>query len=94
MFAAFRLDSAASGGGLCDNVEVLSKKIGKSWYGENIPIIFKIEKTSYRNIFVLQGVPNFLTRDLVTLNNTLPISHNPYPLAARPRRNAETWNLS
>ena len=39
-------------------------------------------------------ISNFLTRDLVTLNNTLPISHNPYPLAAGPTRNAETWNLA
>ena len=35
----------------------------------------------------MQGLPNFLARDFVTLNNTLTISHS--PLAAGPIRNAE-----
>jgi len=42
-----------------------------------------------RYIFVVQGLPNFLTRDLITLNNTLSISYSQRPLAAGPIRNAE-----
>ena len=41
----------------------------------------------YRLIFFGQGLPNFSTRDLATLNNTLSISHNPRPLAVGPIRN-------
>ena len=37
----------------------------------------------------MQELTNFLTRDLVTLNNILSISHSPRPLAAGPIRNAE-----
>ena len=32
---------------------------------------------TYRYIFVVQELPNFLTRDLVTLNTTRSISHSP-----------------
>ena len=42
-----------------------------------------------RYIFAVPGLPNFLTRDLLTLNNTPSISHIPRPLTARPERNAE-----
>ena len=40
-------------------------------------------------IFVSQELPNFLSRDLVTLNNTLSISHSPRPLAAGTIQNAK-----
>ena len=49
----------------------------------------KSKQPSYRYIFVVQGLPNFLTRDLVTLNNTLSISHSPRPLAAGTIQNAK-----
>ena len=37
----------------------------------------------------MQRLPIFLTRDLVTSNNTLSISHSPRPLAAGPIQNAK-----
>ena len=40
-------------------------------------------------IFVVLGLPNFLKRDLLTLKNTLSISHSPRPLAAEPIGNTE-----
>ena len=60
---------------------------------ENIPTISKIEK-HYRNkqlsvYFCRKRTSHFLTRDLVTLNKTLSISHSPRPLAAEPIRNTE-----
>ena len=58
----------------------LSKKIGYPCTTKN---------QSYRYIFLAQGLPNFLTRDRVTLNNTLSKSNTPQPLAAGPIRNAE-----
>ena len=68
------------GRGLCD-VNSISfrvtkshvKKNRKSSRGGNIPITIKIKKSSYRYIFVVQGLAIFLTRDLATL--TL-ISHS------------------
>ena len=36
----------------------------------------------------VHGHPNFLTRDLLTLDNTLTISHSSHSLAAGPIRNA------
>ena len=42
-----------------------------------------------RYIFAVPGLPNFLTSDLVTLNNNLSISHSPPLLAAGSIRNAE-----
>ena len=49
MFSVFRMGPAASGRGLCDIDSVIQsylftfRKIEKSWHGENIPIIIKIE---------------------------------------------------
>ena len=43
----------------------------------------------YQGNLIVQGLSNFLRRNLVTLNNTLSISHSPRPLAARPKRNAK-----
>ena len=40
-------------------------------------------------IFAVPGLSNFLTRDLVTLNYTLSISHSPHPLTTVPKRIAE-----
>ena len=37
-------------------------------------------RKSYRYSFIVQGLPNVLTRDLVTLNNTLSRSHSPRAL--------------
>ena len=37
----------------------------------------------------MQGNPNFLTRDLLILNNILSISHSSRPLTAGPKWNAE-----
>ena len=45
-------------------------KIGKFLHEQNI----QSKDPSYLYIFVAQGLSNFLTRDLVTLNNTLLIS--------------------
>ena len=44
---------------------------------------------SYRYIFIVQGLPNFPTLDLVTPNNTLSITHSPRLLASEYIRNAE-----
>ena len=52
----------------------------------NIAIIIKIEKANYRYIFVVQGLLNFLARDLATLKNALSISDSLCPLAAGPIR--------
>ena len=47
----------------------------------------------YRYIFAVQEFRNFLTRDLVTLNNTRSISYSPRPLAAGPaQQNSSVWN--
>ena len=50
MFSAFLMGPAASGSGLCDIDRVMFRvitshveKIGKSWDGENITIIIRIE---------------------------------------------------
>ena len=71
MFLAFGMGLAASGCKLCDidevlfKVEITCQRFGKS--GENIPIIIKIEKATLWFILVVQGLPNLLLRDLVTL---------------------------
>ena len=50
MFSVFRMGPAASGRGLCDIDSVIQsylftfRKIEKSWHGECIPIIIKIDK--------------------------------------------------
>ena len=41
-------------------------------------------------IFVMQGLPNFLTRDLVTPNSTLSIFHCLRPMGVGPIRDGET----
>ena len=79
----FRMDLAASGRGLCDIDRVLFK-VTKS-PAEKLGFRFAYN----RYIFVVQGLPNFLTRELVALNNTLSISQRPRPLAAELIRNAE-----
>ena len=61
----------------------------KSWSGENIPIIIKIEKPKLSVYFHRARTPHFLTRDLLTLNHTLSMLHGPRPLTAGPIRNAE-----
>ena len=43
----------------------------------------------YRYIFIVKGLPNFPTHELVTLKNTLSISHSSRPLSAGPIQNAE-----
>ena len=40
-------------------------------------------------ISVVPGLPNFLTRDLLTLNNSLSIPHSPRPLTTGPIGNVE-----
>ena len=52
------------------------KKIGDSWHGENIPIIIQIKNATYGYIFVLQRLPNLLTRNLAPLNNTIDITES------------------
>ena len=47
-------------------------------------IAIELLKQSYGHKFVVQELPNFLTSDLLTLNKTASISHNPRPLAAGP----------
>ena len=42
-------------------------------------IAIELLKQSYGHKFVVQELPNFLTSDLLTLNNTLSISHCPRP---------------
>ena len=67
----------------------VSKKWGVlAWqkYTDNLAF-FDLNYNRY--IFAVPGIPNFLTRDFVTLNNTLSISHSPRPLAAGPIRNAK-----
>jgi len=49
----------------------------------------KLYNTPVGYIFVVSEHFNSLTRDSVTLNNTLSISHSLRPLAAGPIRNAE-----
>ena len=91
MISAFCMGPAASGRGLCDIDRVLFrvaksrvKKLGSRRKYTNI--FFDLSNNRY--IFALPGLPNFLTRYLVTLNNILSISHSPRPLAAGPIRNA------
>ena len=84
---------AASGRGLCDIDRVLfrvTKSRVKKWevlaqrkYTDNG--VFDPNYNWY--IFVSQELPIFLSRDLVTLNNTL--SHSPRPLAAGTIQNAK-----
>ena len=58
------------------NSELLNyvSKNGKSWHGENLPILIQIERAKLPVYFVVQGLPNFLTRDLVALNKTVDIT--------------------
>ena len=65
------------------------QKIGKLCAAKMHQLFLKSKTPSYRYIFVVQGLPSFLTRDLATLNNTLSILHRPRPLAAGPIGNAE-----
>ena len=64
---------------------------------ENWEVLARRKYTDYNSnrkiywyIFVVQGLPNFLTRNIVTLNNTPLISHSPRPLAAGSIRNVKT----
>jgi len=50
-------------------------KIGKSWYVESIPITLILRFVLYSVYFRFFRTSQFLTRDLLTLKNTLPISH-------------------
>ena len=54
-------------------------QFGKNWHGENITIISKIEKAKLLVYFFVQGLPNFLTRDLVTPTDILSTSHSLRP---------------
>jgi len=52
----------------------LAIRIGTEASGDIDRVLFRVTKSknqSYRYNFVLQELPNFLTRDLVNLNNTL-----------------------
>ena len=64
---------------------VTSLSLVKNWYDENILITVKIENPLSSVYF---GTSQFLTRDWKTPNNTLSISHSPFPRAARPIPNA------
>ena len=90
MILAFHIGPAASGRGLCDIDRLLFKvaKIEKSLYYGNI-LLGVPDVTYNRYIFAVLELPNSLTRDLVTPNNTLSMSYSPHPLAAGPIRNAE-----
>ena len=55
---------------------------------KNIPITW-LFRFNNRYIFAVPGRPNFLTRDLVTLNYTLSTPYSPRPLATGRTRNAK-----
>ena len=65
------------------------QKIKKSLHDENIPITWLFRFQCNRYIFAVPGLPNLLIRDLVTLENTISISHSLRPLTAGPIRIAE-----
>ena len=68
-----RMSPAANGRGLCDivyHIEQVLFRVTKSPVRNG-------EKRSYRYIFVVLELPIFFKRYLVTLNNTLSISHSP-----------------
>ena len=87
MFPAIRMDPAPSERSIEYYSEFLNhvSKIFEK-YTDNLDIWILI----IRYIFALSGFPNFLTRDLVTMNNTQSISHSPRSLGAGPIRNTET----
>ena len=91
MLSAFRMGPAAKGRGLCDIDRVLFG-LTKSRV-KKCEVLVRRKYTDYnpscRYTFIVQGHPNFPTRDLVTPNNTLSISHSPRPLAAGPIRNVK-----
>ena len=93
MSSGFRMCSAVSGRGLwlIDRVLFgLSKSPVKRWKvlaRRKYASVFGFYYNQY--IFVMPGFFNFLTLALLTLNNTLSISHSPRPLAAGPIRNSE-----
>ena len=77
MFSVFRMGPAACGRRLCDIGRVLLrviKRVKMGGPGTAKLIVWRLQsktkQPSYRYILVAQGLPNFLTRDLVTLNNT------------------------
>ena len=96
MILAFHIGPAASGRGLCDIDRLLFKvaKIEKSLYYGNI-LLGVPDVTYNRYIFAVPGLPNFLTRDLVTPNNTLSIVHSPHTVRCLPDpyEMPKTWNL-
>ena len=96
IFSLFVIGPVASGRGLCDIDSVIFRvtksrvrKLGSPSTTKIYRFLNKIERPSYRYIFVMQGLPNFLTRDLETLYHTLSISQSSCPLVVGPLRNAE-----
>ena len=92
---AFRLGPVASERGLCE-IDIVLFRVIKSLV-KNWEFLTRRKYTHYNSnkkanlsvIFVVQGIPNFLTRYLVTLNNTLSISPSLRPLDAGTLRNAK-----
>ena len=80
MLSTFRMDPAASVRRLFDIrvTKITCQKIEKSLHDKNRYLGYS---DSNRYIFAVLGLPNFLTSNLVTLNNTLQISHSLRPLA-------------
>ena len=64
-------------------------QIGNSLQDENLSITWLYYLNSNRYIFAVSELPNFLTRDSLTLTITLSILHSPRSLAAEPIQNAE-----
>ena len=60
------------------------KKLGSPGTMKILRLYLKLKTPTYRYIFVVQGLLNFLARDLVTLNYSPSISYSTRPLAAGP----------
>ena len=85
MISVNRMDLAANGRGLCDIDRVLFR-VAKSRV-KNWEVLVRQKYTDNLGFSIL--LPDFLTRDKATLNNTLSISHSPRSPAAGPKRYAE-----